>query len=192
MTWLRIYACFATGIILTVACVTSEVSRLNDATYPAKAEDCPIKIFPSTTPDYEWEDIASVKAHCHGVVGRDGCVQEIREKACALGGDTVYGFTDGESGEVTILIATVAIKTGDAREKIGETPSKPPAAPEPSVAEPSVAGGCSPPCSPGYACSDGTCMGLCNPPCPEGARCNQQRMCEAILPAPPPAETPSP
>ena len=186
MTWLRGAACFVSGIVLTVACVTSEVSRINDADYPPKAKDCPIKIFPSTTPDYEWEDIASVKAHCHGAVGRDACVQQIREDACALGGDTVYGFTDGESGEAIVLIATVAIKTGNAREKTGETPSKPPAAEEPTVA-----GGCSPPCSPGYACTDGTCTGLCNPPCPEGARCNQQRMCEAILPAAaPPAAAP--
>jgi hypothetical protein len=163
--------------ICATACVSSEVSRISDVKYPPQPKGCPVKIFPSTTPDYNWNDIASVKARCHFTHGRDACITELRDQACSVGGDTLYGFSDGAQGEYTIVIATVAISKPGAHSKVGETPPKPQASAQDD--------GCSPPCSPGYACQSTQCVALCNPPCTSGARCNQQRVCESMAPAPP-------
>lgn len=175
-----------------VACVGSEVTQTG-AKHPAKPEGCPVKIFPSTTPDYKWEDIASVEAHCHFTQGRSACIEELKKRTCEVGGDTLYAFKDGKQGEAHLVIATVAIRKGGSIEEAiakggddedddepkssGDTAPSPPPAPAP--------GACDPPCSPGYKCSDtGQCLALCNPPCGEGMRCNQQRMCESTAPTP--------
>jgi hypothetical protein len=165
--------------ICLAACVTSEVSRISDTKYPPHEKGCPISIFPATTPDYNWSDIASVKARCHFTNGRDACITELRDQACSAGGDTLYGFTDGVEGEYTIVIGTVAIRKPGAHAKVGEAP------PKPQAATPGEE--CSPPCSPGYACQNNQCIALCNPPCAAGSRCNQQRVCESMAPATPPA-----
>lgn len=177
---------------LFVACVGSEVTQTG-AKHPAKPEGCPVKIFPSTTPDYKWDDIASVEAHCHFTQGRTACVEELKKRTCEVGGDTLYAFKDGKSGEAFIVIATVGIRTSgtdiqeaatsDSGEKKSSGDTAPPAPPS---ASPSP-GACDPPCSPGYKCSDaGQCIALCNPPCGEGMRCNQQRMCESAAATPAP------
>jgi hypothetical protein len=177
-----------------VACVGSEVTQTG-ANHPAKPQGCPVKIFPSTTPDYKWEDIASVESHCHFTQGRSACIEELKKRTCEVGGDTLYAFKDGKQGENTVVIATVALRTGasdmhaavangsgDAPKPSGDTAPSPP----PQTTPPSAAGACDPPCSPGYKCSsEGQCLALCNPPCGEGMRCNQQRMCESAAPAPP-------
>jgi hypothetical protein len=167
------------------ACVSSEVSRVSEAKYASRPKGCPVKVFPATTPEYNWDDIASVKARCHFTQGRDACIAELRDQACSLGGDTVYGFTDGVQGEYTIVIGTVAISKPGTHAKSGETPPKPPVV----AAE---VDGCTPPCSPGYACQNSQCIALCNPPCPSGSRCNQQRVCESMAPATPAPAASSP
>jgi hypothetical protein len=175
-------------LLLTGACVSSEVT-VTGAKHASRVSGCDIKIFPSTTPDYKWEDIATVKARCHSVVGRNGCIDELKNRTCDLGGDTLYGLKDGEDQNSSIVIGTVAVRsdpsasTPKAREvaKTGGEPPKPssePAAPPVSASSP-ASSSCDPPCSPGYRCTDGQCLALCNPPCGEGMRCNQQRMCEA-------------
>ena len=165
--------------ICATACVSSEVSRISDVEYPPRPTGCPVKIFPSTTPDYNWDDIASVKAKCHATHGRDACIDELRDKVCKIGGDTLYGFKDGREAEYTIVIGTVAISKPGAHSKSRQTPPKPQISAEDD--------GCSPPCSPGYSCQKAECVALCNPPCPSGTQCNQQRVCESMAqPAPPP------
>jgi hypothetical protein len=166
--------------ICATACVSSEVSRISDVKYPPRPRGCPVKIFPSTSPDYNWDDVASVKARCtpaHQWLGpnRDACIGELREQACNLGGDTVYGFTDGVEGDYTIVIATVAIRKPGVHSKVGELAPKPQASTQDDA--------CSPPCSPGYSCQNSQCVALCNPPCTNGTRCNQQRICESIAPS---------
>ncbi len=164
-------ACLA----LLFACVTSEVSRIGKAQYPPKAKGCPVEVFPSTTPDYQWTDIASVESRCHFANGRDACITELKDKTCELGGDTLYGFKDGKAGEYSIVIGTVGVR------KPGDHPKSGGTAPKSSASPPD---GCSPPCSPGYRCEKSECVALCNPPCGAGMRCNQQRVCESDPPKP--------
>jgi hypothetical protein len=164
---------FAVCSLVLAGCVGSEVSPLGKAKYAARPKGCAVTIFPSTTPDYAWTDIASAKARCHFTHGREACIEELREQTCKLGGDTIYGFTDGVVREDTIVIATIAKKKRGARKKKkGGVP--PASAPEQARL------GCDPPCSPGYACQNAQCIALCNPACGEGARCNQQRVCEPV------------
>jgi hypothetical protein len=168
------------GVLVLPSCVNSEVTYTGKNTYPARAEGCSVNIFPSTTPDYGWEDLATVRSSCS--LGRSDCIEELKRKTCELGGDTLYGFKDGMVGDVSVVIGTVALKTGEAQKKVGETaPKQEPAAPAPAP----VAVQCSPPCSPGYECQGTTCIALCNPACGPGMTCNQQRMCEPTTQAAP-------
>jgi hypothetical protein len=173
------------GLLLsTGACVQSEVT-MTGAKHAKKGGGCEIKIFPSTTPEYKWEDIATIEARCSGILGRTACIDELKRRTCDVGGDTLYGLKDGQDGNGLIVIGTVAIR-GDglppsskagAVAPTGGLPPKPSV--EPVAAASSTSGSCDPPCSPGYRCTDGQCLALCNPPCGDGMRCNQQRMCEA-------------
>lgn len=171
--------------LLASACVGSEVTYTG-VKQPSKPEDCPVKIFPSTTPDYQWEDLASVKAHCHVWEGRTACIDELKKRTCQAGGDTLYGFKDGKEGDNIVVIGTAGLQTGASREKTGGEAQK--ERTEPAVGAPSAeaprevaatTSTCEPPCSPGYRCEASQCVAVCNPPCGEGMRCNQQRMCES-------------
>lgn len=181
--------CVGFGLLFG-ACVRSEVTYTGAAKYPARSVGCEIKVFPSTTPDYKWEDLATVEAKCHFTHGRTACVDELKTRVCELGGDTLYGLKDGKSGEYSIVIGTVGHRNDSplATEAISKTGETPPAVAksegEGASAAPAPAASCDPPCSPGYKCSEGQCLALCNPPCGEGMRCNQQRICESASPAP--------
>lgn len=165
---------FGSLAVLLGACVSSEVTQTGPK-QAAKPEGCEVTIFPSTTPDHEWTDLATAESRCHFSMGRTACIDELREKVCETGGDTLYGLKDGRQGEDIIVIGTIALKTGSNREKSGETSPH-----EPVGGEKATAGTCDPPCSPGYACKEGQCAAVCNPPCGPGSRCNQQRSCEPI------------
>jgi hypothetical protein len=167
-------------------CVGSEVTYTAKSKYPSKPENCPIEVFPSTTPDRAWEDLATVEAHCHNWMGRSACIENLKQRACELGGDAIYDLKDGKRAEASIVIATVARNTGEGKRvaKQGGSPSHGEAeeeAEDDSKAKSEAkADSCDPPCSPGYKCSAGECIAVCNPACGEGMRCNQQRSCEPV------------
>jgi hypothetical protein len=164
--------------VFCAACVSSEVTPVGP-TRPAKPEGCEVKIFPSTTPDYEWTDLATVESACHHTRGRNACIDELRKQVCEAGGDTLYGLKDGRGGEAIIVIGTIALKTGGDRPKTGGTPSR-----EVASSAHATSSSCEPPCSPGYACKERVCIALCNPPCGPGFHCNQQRTCEPTQESP--------
>jgi hypothetical protein len=151
-----------------IGCVSSEVSRLSDQRFQARTPNCRVKFFPSTTPDYPWQDIASVSTKCHAVKGREGCIEELRQKACQEGGDTVYDFKDGRQGVYTLVVATIGIRKAPSTRKAVQPDST------------AATSECNPPCSPGYRCSGKECNALCNPPCDGGMVCNRRRVCEPI------------
>jgi hypothetical protein len=146
-----------------IGCVSSEVFRLSGQRFQARAPNCPVKFFPSTTPDYPWQDIASVSTKC---LGRDACIAELRQKACQEGGDTVYDFKDGRQGEYTFVVATVGIRKAASAKKVVQPDNA------------AATNECDPPCSPGYRCNGRECKALCNPPCEAGMICSPKRVCE--------------
>jgi len=148
-------------VSLLVACVGAEVSPINGKKYPSKPENCEVTEFPSTTPSYPWEDIATVRAYCNV---RNQCLEKLRAEVCEAGGDTIYSYNDLVTRTNYTVVATVARRTG--AKPVAKTSSVPPA------------GECDPPCSPGYRCQSGQCIALCNPPCGEGMTCAQDRTCQ--------------
>lgn len=167
-------------MFVATACVGSEVTYTAKTKYPAKPESCSIEVFPSTTPDRGWEDLATVESRCHTWFGRSSCIEHLKKRACELGGDLIYDLKDGKNPEQHIVIATVARNTGEAKQlpKRGGSPQRD--TEDSSRTESEPAAGCNPPCSPGYECQGSICQALCNPACGEGQRCNQQRSCEPV------------
>jgi hypothetical protein len=174
----RTAAVVLTGV-LAISCVDSEVTLIAPRR-PARPEHCPVQLFPTTHPSYPSVDLASVRATCDNVVGRDACVEQLRMQACAVGGDTVYGFAEGvnpNGGGGTFISATVAARSEVSPASAGA------AAPAVDAA----ADGCTPICSPGFACRGGQCIPQCNPACEPTEICNRHRTCEPVAPAAPAA-----
>lgn len=103
------------------ACTTADIEHVGPQR-PAKPLGCAVEIFSSSDPPYEFIDIASVKARCRRSSPNRYCADEVRAKACALGGDTVYGFARGATRDYTMVSATVAYRRG-----APEPPQKAPA-----------------------------------------------------------------
>ena len=141
-------------------CVSSEVTPIGPAR-ASRPENCPLSVYPTTRPAYGYEEIASVRAECDRVVGRDACVIELRRRACAAGADTVFGFSEGNVGAGAYFIAATVAVRSDA-----ESPS-------------AAADACVPICSPGFTCQVGKCIPQCNPACEAGEICNRKRLCES-------------
>jgi hypothetical protein len=153
----------AVVVAAAAGCISTEVKMLGPAR-PERPADCHPTLFPSRQPDYPFADLAYVSCDANWMLGASACLDELQERACSLGGDTLYGFNQSGQGNETKLAATVAYRTA--------------AAPPPASAE----GVCTPICSPGFACQAGRCIPLCNPACGPGEICNAHRLCE---PGPP-------
>lgn len=157
-------------LLLSSGCVQRSVTPLGKNEYPPKPTGCEIQLFPGAT-DYPVEDLATVRMDCHAFVGRDGCIKELKDEACKLGGDTLYDLKDGGTNPL-VVIGRVALRTGDA---------------PPPKAE------CDPICSPGYKCNkSGTCVPVCNPPCEAGEKCGMDRVCHPKSPPPAASDAPTP
>ena len=142
----------------TMGCPKSEITLIGQPNSELPS-DCPVNMFPSTTPNYPSRDIATVQTECQAN-GRTTCIEQLKKDACKLGADTVYAFNERKSFTGGIAIsATIARSTGGA------------------VAT------CTPPCSPGYLCQGTTCVALCNPACAAGMHCANDRTCQPDQPA---------
>ncbi|HVU52673.1 MAG TPA: hypothetical protein VHL80_18460 [Polyangia bacterium] len=112
--------------LLPLACVSSEV-RLSSARRPEKPAGCEVAVYPDSKPPYPYEDLAEDRAGC--VLSRNHCLNRLREDACLVGADTVYGLTDTEETIQTIVEATLARRTGPAPGPGAAAPAPLPAVP---------------------------------------------------------------
>ena len=158
--------------VLAISCVDSEATLIAPRR-PARPENCPVQLFPTTHPSYPSVDLASVRATCDSIAGRGSCIDQLRMQACAAGGDTVYGFAEGVNvdGGGMFISATVALRSAAPPASPGSVGT---AAPGGDAADAS----CAPICSPGFACKTGQCIPECNPPCESTEICNRHRTCE--------------
>ena len=163
--------------VLAISCADSEATLIAPRR-PARPEHCPVQLFPTTHPSYPSVDLASVRATCDNVAGRDACVEQLRMQACAVGGDTVYSFSEGVNpdGGGTLISATVAARSN-------ALPAGP-SADTGTTADVAAGAGCTPICSPGFACQAGQCIPQCNPACEPTEICNRHRTCEPAPAAP--------
>jgi hypothetical protein len=167
------------------ACTGSEVMRIGPQ-LPSRPADCQVDVYFSRPPPYPVVDVASARAQCHALSGRNECMAELRRDACRLGADTMYGFTETVRLDYTFVSATLAVQDTSAtvtRRRIIDVPPRP----QPTAASD---GGCEPICSPGFACQAGQCIPQCNPPCEAGEICTRKRLCERAASAQPPVAGP--
>ena len=61
--------------------------------YPARQPGCEIQIFPEE-PSYQTDNIGAVQASCDESVSDAECLRELKDQACKLGADTVWGVND--------------------------------------------------------------------------------------------------
>jgi len=170
------------AVVSAGACSTSNVKPLGPP-MPARPIGCAVVFFSQTPPPYEYVDIASVNERCRYSTDRIGCETELRAKACALGGDTVYGFARAATRDHTLVSARIAY-----RRKSGA-----------DLAAGSAL--CAPACSAAQKCEEGECVPACSPHCgtPQlcgaGANCTSENPVETtekaadpIAPLPPSVE----
>ena len=125
----------------------------------ARPAGCAVSFFAKTPPTYAYVDIATVRTRCRYSTDRIGCADELRSKACALGGDTVYGFARAATRDHTLVSARVAYRRGG--------PADASAPPIP----------CTPACGAGLKCEDGECIPACSPHCTPSQICHAQGTC---------------
>ena len=58
--------------------------------YPARPEGCDIKVFPEIPP-MPTDNIGPVMATCGADISNDDCMRTLKDQACKLGGDVVWG-----------------------------------------------------------------------------------------------------
>jgi len=58
--------------------------------YPAREPGCDVQLFPEE-PTYPTENIGSVRASCDEAVSEPACERELKDQACKLGAETVWG-----------------------------------------------------------------------------------------------------
>ncbi len=66
--------------------------------YPAREPGCEIQIFPEE-PGYQTDNIGPVQARCDESIADAECLRELKDQACKLGADTVWGVSDPPARE---------------------------------------------------------------------------------------------
>jgi hypothetical protein len=61
--------------------------------YPPRPEGCEVKVFPDVPP-MPTDNIGPVMATCGEDVSNDDCLRTLKDQACKLGGDVVWGVSD--------------------------------------------------------------------------------------------------
>jgi len=61
--------------------------------YPARQPGCEIQIFPEE-PSYQTDNIGTARATCDESVSDAECLRELKDQACRLGADTVWGLDE--------------------------------------------------------------------------------------------------
>jgi len=149
------------AVVFLGACSTANVKPLGPP-MPARPIGCAVAFFARTPPPYETIDIASVNARCRYSTDQVGCEHELHVKACALGGDTVYGFARAATRDHTLVSAKVAYRR-KGRLDVGAGPAL-----------------CTPACSGGQKCEDGECVPGCSPNCAPSNPCAPGKNCSSV------------
>jgi hypothetical protein len=79
--------------LLGVAC--GEPAPAAGAKYPAKPPGCDVAIFPDA-PAKPTDNIGPVVASCGGDTSKEDCLRTLKDQACKLGGDVIWGVNEPE------------------------------------------------------------------------------------------------
>jgi hypothetical protein len=166
------------AVALAASCSSSGVVPPPALRRPARPENCLVQLFPTTHPSYPSVDLQSVQVVCNRALGRTACIEELRIKTCAVGGDTLYGFAEGitPDGAGMLISASVAVHREASPASSGAGTA--------TLVDEAAGAGCTPICSPGFVCQVGRCIPQCNPACEPTEICNRHRTCEPAATAP--------
>ena len=65
-----------------------------DSRYPARPDNCDVKVFRGKVAGITYDDIGHVDAICGSDLGPAACLDELKRQTCKLGGDIVYDVPD--------------------------------------------------------------------------------------------------
>jgi hypothetical protein len=63
-----------------------------DPRYPARADNCDVKVFRGKVSGMTYDDIGHVDSICGSDLGPQACLDELKRQTCKLGGDIVYAW----------------------------------------------------------------------------------------------------
>jgi hypothetical protein len=100
----------ALALALVAGACTDVQLGLIGAGRPARPAGCTVDLRPAerTLPEADFTDVAAGTISCFG--GRPRCLEEIRKRACAVGADVVYAFSEREGGGFTNVEARYAAR----------------------------------------------------------------------------------
>lgn len=75
----------------TLACGSS--SQQQKSKFPPREPGCEILIFPEN-PSYQTENIGPVQASCDETISDEECIRTLKDAACKLGADTIWGVNE--------------------------------------------------------------------------------------------------
>ncbi len=75
--------------VVLLACATAKVP---DPRYPAREEGCAIATFPDSPPTQS-DNLGAVTASCAESVADQDCLRTLKDEACKMGGDVVWGVS---------------------------------------------------------------------------------------------------
>jgi hypothetical protein len=64
-----------------------------DTQYPPRQPGCEVQIYPDTPPT-PTDNIGPVSASCDEITSDADCMRELKDQACKLGADVVWGVSD--------------------------------------------------------------------------------------------------
>jgi hypothetical protein len=64
-----------------------------DPRYPPRAANCDVQIF-QDVPPMKTDNLGPVNATCGEDIAKDDCLRTLKDQACKLGGDIVWGVAD--------------------------------------------------------------------------------------------------
>src|SRR6187402_2493703 len=77
------------AIAFAAACHGSEPSR-----YPAREPGCEVRVFNEDAPSIPTDNIGAVSASCDDRLDVDDCMRTLKDEACRLGANIVWGVSD--------------------------------------------------------------------------------------------------
>lgn len=75
---------------MTVACSPPE----QPSKYPPQKPGCEVQVFTDLNPTYQTENIGPVSASCDESISDADCMRTLKDQACKLGADTVWGVNE--------------------------------------------------------------------------------------------------
>jgi hypothetical protein len=86
------------ALLLVVGLLAACSPSQKEGKFPARQPGCEVQVFPEN-PSYQTENIGSVQASCDESISDADCMRTLKDEACKLGADTIWGVNDTPTRE---------------------------------------------------------------------------------------------